>query len=144
MTDEEKINMHYPRTAVATTYRKDVALNTNPHYTDERFNTAQTVFDKPSKSDYGHKDLSYDYSDRLYQWDYEKAKHASEVASATDAKLRSARWYEAYLSAYFDRPIEIIHILAGVNVSNGYAYAVFGYRDATEGRADTDAGPEGR
>ena len=124
--------MHHSRVAAQTTYDKDMPLNTNPHYTDRRFNTAQTVFGKPSKSDRGHKDLSYDYSDRLWQWDYDKAKRAAEIANETDATPKSARWYEAYLSAYFDKPIEIVHILAGVNVSNGYAYAVFGYRDSAE------------
>ncbi len=118
-----------------TTWNKDAPLKTDPHYTETRFKTAQTVFGEPSKSPYGHKDLNYDYSDRLWEWDYNKAKLSSETATATDATPKSARWYEAYLSAYFDKPIEIVHILAGYNVSNGYPYAVFGYRDAANDEA---------
>ncbi len=122
--------MYHSTAPVQTTYSKDVPLKTSPHYTDDRFKTAQTVFGKPPKSDYGHKDLNYDYSDRLWEWDYNKAKRSSEIASGTGATARSVRWYEAYLSAYFDKPIEIVHILAGFNVSNGDPYAVFGYKDA--------------
>lgn len=109
-----------------TTHDKTTPLHTNPHYTDDRFNREQTVFGKPSKSPYGHGHLEYNYSDRLWQWDYDKSKRSSEIASASSAPLKSCLWYEAYLSAYFSRPVTIEHIIAGVNHSNGFAYCIFG------------------
>ena len=113
-----------------STLNKDEPLHTSPHYTDDRFKNEQTVFGEQPKSRYGHDGLHYDYSDRLWQWDYSKAEKSIEIANASGATPKSCRWYEAYLSAYFDRPIEIKHIVAGVNRSNGYPYCVFGYKDA--------------
>lgn len=105
-----------------TTFDRDVALKTMPHYTDEHFRKEQTVFGRATPG------LSYDYSDRLWQWDYEKAKQAAKIADASGFTVRSANYYECYLSAYFDKPIELKHIIAGVNHSNGYPYCIFGYK----------------
>lgn len=116
--------------AVRTTMNKDVPLLTNPHYTDDRFASGKThtVFGKDPGSDFGHKGLEYVYSDRLWQWDYSKAQEAAEVANESDYVARSCNWYEAYLSHYLDEPVEIHHIVSGVNVSNGYSYFVLGYK----------------
>ena len=95
------------------TQDKTVQLETMPHYTDRRFEHEQTVFGKQKDG------LHYDYSDRLWQWDYKKAKHAAETANASNAISRSAEWYEINLSAYFRKTTEIRHIVAGVNRSNG-------------------------
>jgi hypothetical protein len=102
--------------------KKDVPLYTMPHYTDKRFDKPQTVFGKEEDG------LHYDYSDRLWQWDYDKAKLAAAKAENSGAVNKSAAWYEAYLSAYFEKPVELKHVLAGVNLSNGYTYAIFGYK----------------
>lgn len=104
------------------TFDKNKPLHTSPHYSDNRFNEPQTVFGKEEKG------IGYDYSDRLWQWDYEKSEQAVETAEKSGFPRHSCNWYEAYLSAYFGKKVEIKHILAGVNVSNGYPYAVFGYR----------------
>ena len=103
----------------------NVRLETMPHYTDERFNKEQTVYGKAEQG------LAYDYSDRLWQWNWDKANEASEVAKASGVTDRSARYYEVYLSHYFGKPVEIKHIIAGVNKSNGYPYCLFGYKDKT-------------
>ena len=113
-----------------TTHNKDIALQTSPHYTDRRFREPQTIFGQASKSQCGHKHLSYDYSDRLWQWDYSKAEEATQMANDSGAVSKSCHWYEVYLSAYFGKAVVVEHILAGVNLSNGYPYAVFGYKDA--------------
>lgn len=111
-----------------TTLDKDKPLETSPHYTDKRFNNEQTVFGKIPQSGYGHDNLHYDYSDRLWQWDYKKAEEAIAKANQSGSVPRSCKYYEAYLSAYFGKDVEIGHIVAGVNRSNGYPYCVFGYK----------------
>ncbi len=112
-------NYRYP-----ATFDKDKPLETMPHYTDNRFRKEQTVFGKECEG------IGYDYSDRLWQWDYKKAEEAVEKANKSGAISKSCRWYEAYLSAYFGKPIEIKHIIAGVNRSNGYPYCIFGYKES--------------
>lgn len=102
---------------------KNVPLNTRPHYTDTRFQMARTVFGSECA------DIGYEYSDRLWHRDYDKAQIASEVAGKSGKVPRSCAWYEVYLSAYFDKPVEIKHIMAGVNVSDGYPYCVFGFKE---------------
>lgn len=101
---------------------KQATLNTMPHYTDQRFKTAQTVYGAEERG------LHYDYSDRLWEWNYDKAEAANKVAQEQGHPIRSCAYYEAYLTAYFGKPTEIKHILAGWNVATGYPYAVFGYR----------------
>lgn len=101
--------------------RRDVPLYTSPHYTDRRFNEAQTVFGAEQDG------LHYDYSDRLFQWNPQKADDAVNTANGSGTVKRSADWYEQYLSAYCDKPVELKHVLAGCNVATGYPYIVFGY-----------------
>lgn len=105
------------------TFAKDVPLsNLHPHYTNEYYKHARSVFGKETKG------ISYDYSDRLWEWDYEKSKAAFEVANSSQHKKDSANYFEVYLSEYFGKPVEILHILAGFNWANGYPYQVFGYK----------------
>lgn len=59
-----------------TTHNKEKALKTSPHYSDKRFEQEQTVFGKPSRLRCGHEHLHYNYSDRLWQWDYDKARRS--------------------------------------------------------------------
>lgn len=109
---------------------KSIQLMTYPDWQDERFREPQTVFGEKCKG------LRYDYSDRIWQWDYDKAQVATEKAKESGHTHRSCDWYEVYLTEYFDRPTEIKHILAGCNVSNGYPYVVFGYRFLDEESAE--------
>ena len=98
-------------TDIQTTFDKDEVLhNTDPHYTDERFGHAQVIFGRDAKG------LEYVYSDRLYEWDYHKAERAVQVANASEAKPRTCRWYEIYLSAYFEKPIKIGCIIWQVSI----------------------------
>lgn len=95
-----------------------------PHYSDERFSRGKehTLYGAEQKG------LSYDYSDRLWQWDYTKAKNASKAATEAGLTAGSPHWYEHYLSTYFGKPVKLVHIIGGVNVSNGYEYFAFGYK----------------
>lgn len=100
----------------------DARLNTNPHYTDERFRHAQTIYGRQVEG------LHYDYSDRLWQWDYAKAEEAVKAANASGAPSGSARWLSAYLTAFHGKPAEVLHVMAGWDWATGYAYAIYGYR----------------
>ena len=106
-----------------STNNKNVPLHTHPHYTENDFKHEQTVFGKEISG------LTYDYDDRLIQWDYNKHKHALKKANESNHAEYSCRYYEVYLSAYYEKDIEIFHIVAGVNQSNGYSYCAFGYKE---------------
>ena len=102
---------------------KDTELeNFNPHYTDSYFKTARTIWGQKQTG------LQYEYSDRLWEWDYAKAEKASNIAKENYPVL-CANQIEVYLSEYFGKPVEIVHIMAGHNLGNGYPYQVFGYRE---------------
>lgn len=111
---------------IRTTHDKRAKLEVSPHYTDARFKKAQTVFGDVDDG-YGHKDLSYVYSDRLAQWDNKKYRAAFEKAKESDCPPQSCSYYEVMLSHYYDKEIKIKHIVSGVNFGNGYPYNVFGY-----------------
>lgn len=126
--DDDGRAMNRPH-VYATTDRR-VPLETYPHYSDERFSNgrARTVFGRvPDGAEY-IRGLEYVYDDRMRQWDYAKHERAWKEAETLALPNRSADLYEAYLSAYFGEPVSLLHVLAGVNVSNGYPYVVFGYR----------------
>lgn len=115
---------------------KQASISSNnlmPHYTNTVFNEPQTVFlakgYKLSKDRYATvKGAEYNYSDRLYQWDYKASEKATEGAKEAVKDTNSALYFETYLRLYFDKPkLELIHIMAGVNVGNGYPYRIYGY-----------------
>ena len=119
-----------------TTFHRGAMICTNPHYTDKVF------MDNPDQSIFGQKedDLEYAYNDRLQEWDYKKWKEAvaameafaQEKAAGCSiqpwAFLPRAEAHEVLLTAYFGRPVELVHILAGINRSNLFSYLVYGYR----------------
>lgn len=127
-TDEEHFsntNRSVSRRTSRCTVAKNEHLHDDPHYTDDRFREPQTIFGGEAAEGI----LNYVYSDRIWQWDYEKASLAAKAADESGAERHTCLWYEAYLSFYFDKPVEVFHIIAGVNRSNGYSYLCFGYKE---------------
>lgn len=104
--------------------------NTYPSWSDPKFQTAQDIF--------GHeeKDIHYVYSDRLYEWDPQKAKDSERIVNEKGISGKTGRWYQEYLSAYFGKEVEIVNIKSGCNVATGYPYLVFGFREKIEGDKD--------
>lgn len=102
--------------------KEDYIMNYDPHYTNDYFRTARVVWGVDKKG------LIWEYSDRLWEWDWDKAEAAAKKASESH-QVRTAAWVEAYLSAYFEKEVEIVCIQAGFNVSNGYPYQVFGFKE---------------
>jgi len=105
-----------------------------PHYTDDRFKRPQTVFVREGyklivDSDYGYvKSAFYNYSDRIWQWDWDKTEESRKTAIEKYKKADTAAYWEYWLQLVFDKPnLKLVHILAGFNPSNGYSYQVFGY-----------------
>ncbi len=113
-----------------TTLDRHAQLKLHPHYSDDRFRKERTVFGHEPTDSFGHKGLTYNYSDRLVQWDATKHGAAWSKAQESKAPRDSALFLEAYLSAYYSKPIEVVHVVAGVNHSNGYPYWVVGWREA--------------
>lgn len=107
-----------------TTHARDVPLELNPHYSDHRFDGHEplTVFGQEIKG------LFYNYSDRLFQADWRKDREAAFAANESGKVRNSAEWLEVYLTYYHGQPVCLYHVLAGVNRSNGYGYAVYGYK----------------
>lgn len=71
------------------------------------------------------------YSDRLYEWDYEKHVTAWKVVGKRFDQMSRAE-LSKYLSAYFDKPIQAMAMAEGCNVSNGYPYWIFWYNFVEE------------
>ncbi len=76
-----------------------------------------------------------EYSDRMAQWGHAKF----QTACATGPKQHFRYWTPAqvskFLTAYFGKPIRAVALSEGCNVSSGYPYWVFWFRDATPKRS---------
>lgn len=92
-----------------------------PHYSDERWDTAQLIYGRECKTN------ECNYSDRLYQWDYEAADRASKSCKEAGLDQRTAQGIEAWLGFYHQKPVKLRYIFGGSNRANGYPYYVYGY-----------------
>lgn len=109
----------------------------SPHYTDRDFKEPQTVFLRPGYKTVKHFEhfgvdsvdgCSYDYDDRIRGWYTHEEREAAWEAAKEKHQLRTAAFIQEYLRILYKEPtLTIIHIVAGVNHSNGYPYNVFGY-----------------
>ena len=113
---------------------KSKPVTAYPHYSDRRLiDNKIHVF-----GGYNHDNVygmfpadSNAYSDRLYQWDKGKDKEARNLAREKHPPAhngeKSTLYYEAYLSHYYGRPVEMVQIIGMVNASNGYPLAFFSW-----------------
>lgn len=109
----------------------------DPHYTDERFTRqmgGRTIYLAQGLVTVEHfgtetvEGAHYNYSDRILQWyGYDKVQQAwNETKEQVGDKI-TAEFYETWLQHVYDDPTASLqHIIAGVNVGNGYSYRVFG------------------
>lgn len=109
---------------------KNIPIKTNPHYTEEEFfGDGLVVFgDEKAPHDSGV------YLDRMYQWDSEKYDRAYKCANNTDFTKGCCYWWEAWLSFYLDKKVEIVYVKAGVQRMNGYSWTAFGYKEIKEAK----------
>lgn len=95
-----------------------------PHYSESRWDKENTIFGNESD------DLSYVYSDRLVQYDYDRHKQGEEKAKT--AENNTARYWLEYLKGYYEKDIDLKWIGAGCNRSSGQPYWIFGYKISEE------------
>lgn len=87
-------------------------------YTASDATKERVVFGKPDNK------LTYNYDDRLAEWDYKKWKSSRENA---ESRVGTPRYWQEILRKYFDDPgLELGGIITAVNQSSGYQYLVFG------------------
>lgn len=110
--------MSYYAAYVATNENQTLAY---PHYSDERWRTPQLIYGRECKC------ANVNYSDRLWEWDYEAGVSASTACKNLGLQSRTAGWTQAWLSTYHGRPVVLRYILGGSNLATGYEYYVYGY-----------------
>ena len=72
------------------------------------------------------------YSDRLWQWDSEKFNTCCIEVWGNKGQYfdnRSCSEIERFLSLYFNKEVELTGIEEGCNVSSGFPFWVFYYRE---------------
>ena len=114
---------HYPA-YVASSLDQVLAY---PHYSDDRWRTAQLIYGTECRTN------NSGYSDRLWEWDYAAGDRASAACKEQGIAPRTARWTQAWLSAYHQRGVTLRYIMAGCNLATGYEYYFYGYDWAEKG-----------
>lgn len=74
------------------------------------------------------------YDDRMRQWDWDKYHSAAKTVWPVNTRPhyfdgKSERDIEKFLSIFFDKKVKLTAIMKGCNVSNGYPYWIFVYRE---------------
>lgn len=72
------------------------------------------------------------YSDRLYQWDYEKYNKCCQETFKNQGQSfdkREPKEIEKFLSMYFEKEIKLTAVTQGCNQATGYPYWVFFYEE---------------
>lgn len=112
----------FDRNRVRVETRKNVTLETYPSWTDERFNTMRKVFKVAGKP------TEWNYDDRLWQWSHDAHERGKKAAESCNFPIRSAARYEVYLSAYHEKPVELLEVQVCIRRDNGYPCVLFAYR----------------
>ena len=102
----------------------------NPYNYDEYVVWKDKNFDKEK--------YSAVYSDRLWQWDYEKyQRYCQEVFKNRGQRFdeREPKEIEEFLSMYFNKEIKLMAVMKGCNVSSGFPYWVFLYENIEDYRS---------
>ncbi len=97
-------------------------FNTFLHYSDSD-TKERTVFGVDGGR-FGHTHLGYTYSDRLCcnEW-----SDGLEAAIEQGIPRDCARYFEIGLERVLGYPVDLQHVILGVNRNSGYSYLVFGF-----------------
>ena len=72
------------------------------------------------------------YSDRLFQWNYDKFNRCCQEVFKNQGQYfseRDPKEIEKFLSLYFEKEVKLMAITQGCNASTGYPYWVFFYKE---------------
>lgn len=71
------------------------------------------------------------YSDRMSQWDYDKfwAAYEEHLKGCGGFPSAGQKSMSAFMSRYYDRPITVLALAEGCNISNGYPYWIIWFDD---------------
>lgn len=95
------------------------------NYNNDRFATPQVVFDATGTiSEF--KQLTWFYSDRLYDSDSDKDRAARAYAASKINDGRIVAFWQHYIEHYWGGEFDLKAIAAGYNHSTLYEYRVFG------------------
>ncbi len=104
------------------------------HYSDPAFKNEAVIFGK--KED----ELIWNYADRLWGWDRDKADAAWEFAVKQHGKNNTARRIETYLKHYFnDESIDLVVVVSGTQPFNGYPWFAYGHKQDTPAPAGQES-----
>lgn len=82
--------------------------------------------------DFDKEKYSAVYSDRLYQWDWEKYNRCCQEVFGNQGQMfyqRKPKEIERFLSMYFDKEIKLTAVMQGCNQSSGFPYWIFLYEE---------------
>ena len=85
--------------------------------------------------DFDKEKYSAVYSDRLWQWNYEKYNKCCQTVFKNKGQMfdnREPKEIEEFLIMYFDKKIKLTAVIKGCNLSTGYPYWIFIYEDLEE------------
>ena len=71
-----------------------------------------------------------DYSDRLWEWGYDKANALWKKHVNTRWEHASEAQLSAFISEYHGKELKVVALAEGCNPSNGYPYWIVWYRKA--------------
>jgi hypothetical protein len=75
------------------------------------------------------------YSDRLAQWKHDEWRAACGKLPPGQFQYQTPDALSALMSEYEGKPVRVTALAEGCNVSNGYPYYIFWWRDAKPNRA---------
>lgn len=79
-----------------------------------------------------HKFDSAVYSDRLYQWDTKKYNKCYQEIFKKSGQIFNGKnpdGINKFLNMYFDKDVRLTAIMRGCNISSGFPYWIFFYRE---------------
>lgn len=79
------------------------------------------------RADISAKGVQAVYSDRLWQWDYDKCHKAHKTHLNCRFEQASPAQLSAFLSEYNGKPCTVVALAEGCNPSTGYPYYILWY-----------------
>lgn len=73
------------------------------------------------------KDVHGDYSDRLWEWDHDKADKLWKKHVKTRWEFATKAQLTAFISEYHGKTLKVVALAEGCNPSNGYPYWILWY-----------------